>query len=70
MDKKCCSSDKKKEGCCACPCHNVKHVLMAGSFILLGAVGLWWNEYFMTLLFALLMLHGLMCLGSKFCKCC
>ncbi|MEK6960518.1 MAG: hypothetical protein AABX47_05055 [Nanoarchaeota archaeon] len=55
---------------CSCTCHPVKQWVCALSLIALGAVGLWWNNYFMTLLYWLLLLHGLLCAGRQMCKCC
>ncbi|MEK6874176.1 MAG: hypothetical protein AABX52_00310 [Nanoarchaeota archaeon] len=56
--------------CCECKCHGAKKWLASLSLILLGAVGLWWNGSFMTLLYWLLLLNGLLCLGRQMCKCC
>lgn len=55
---------------CVCTCHLIKQWVFALSLVALGAVGLWWNHYFMTLLYWLLLLHGLLCVGRQMCKCC
>ncbi len=60
----------KKEACCGCNCHGVKHWVTVLSLVLLGAVGLWWSENFMMVLSALLLLHGLIMAGDKLCRCC
>ncbi|MBI4441123.1 hypothetical protein HY639_03075 [Candidatus Woesearchaeota archaeon] len=61
---------EKKGKCCGCQCHGLKHWVLALSFVLLGVVGLWWNEYFMTLVYVALLIHGLLCLAGQLCKCC
>ena len=55
---------------CGCQCHPAGHWVLGLSLLALGAVGLWWNDYFQTLLYSLLLLNGLLCLGNRLCKCC
>ncbi len=56
--------------CCGCKCHALKCWVWSLSLVVLGAAGLWWNNYFTMLLYWLLLLNGLLCIGNKLCKCC
>lgn len=55
---------------CLCNCHPIKKWVAALSLVVLGAAGIWWPLHFMTLLYWLLLLHGLLMIGRQLCKCC